>query len=166
MRPRSIALAVALVALPVGGCGPREGNLRETLGQATFEFNSSVRWKRYQMAAGQLDPAIRSAFLTRMEENDEHLQVSMVEALRLELFVKEGRAVLRYRYHWHRSNEGILKKTVVVEEWRRRGDQWKLVKLSHGSGPRFPLFEGLKAKRPRPRPPAPPARKTRARPAR
>jgi hypothetical protein len=157
---------MVLFALIGGGCRPSEGNLRQALATATFDFNSSVRWKRYQVAAEQLDPSIRGPFLTRMEENDEHLQISMVEALRLELFAKQGKAVLRYRFHWHRANEGILKKTVVVQEWRRRGDHWKLAKLTHGSGPRFPLFERLEPPRRRARPTAPPATKRKAPPAR
>lgn len=152
-----VGLASALTALFAAGCGVSEGNLQKALDLATAEFNSGVRWRRYQTAAAHLVPSLRNGFLTRAEENDEALHVSMVENLRLDYQAKERRAELRYRFHWHRSSEGILKKTVVIEEWRWLGERWILARIRQGSGPPFPLFEGLAPPRPATRP-APPAR--------
>ena len=79
----------------------------------------------------------------------------MVEDLRVELAAKDRKAVLRYRYQWHRASEGILKKSVVIEEWIWLGEAWRLLRIRHGSGPPFPLFDGLAPAR-RPARPAPP----------
>lgn len=164
-----------LAGCTLAGCTPGEASLHRALAAASVEFNSSVRWGRYQTAATHLDPSLKSFFYQSTEENDETLQISMVEQLQVTL-VQEGgdrkgkeqkgkerkgkerkarKAEIRYRYHWHHASEGILRNTVVVEDWSWTGTQWRLVGIRHGSGPPFPLFERLTPPRPRARPLAP-----------
>lgn len=117
--------------------------MHKAIALASYDFNTNVRWGRFQAAAAHLDPSLRGTFLTRSEANDEALHISMVEELRLELAAKQRKAVARYRYHWHRATEGILRKTVVIEEWFWQGTFWRISRIRQGSGPLFPLFEGL-----------------------
>jgi hypothetical protein len=156
VRPLTEAIAPwLLVGLLGTSCTATEGNLYKALALASYDFNTNVRWGRYQEAAAHLDPSLRNSFLTRTEDADDALNISMVEELRQELADKGRKAEMRYRYHWHRTKEGILRKTVVIEEWIWLGAAWRLVRLRHGSGTPFPLFDGLAPAR-RPARPAPP----------
>ncbi|MDY0000718.1 MAG: hypothetical protein RBU30_05445 [Polyangia bacterium] len=145
-------------------CQTSEGNLHKALALAAYDFNTGVRWGRHQAAAAHFAPSLKNAFLTRSEEQDDSIHISMVEELRVDLLAKGRKAELRYRYHWHRTREGILNKTVVIEEWTWQNEAWRLTRIRHGSGPQFPLFDGLAPSPPRRAAPKEAGPRTKAKP--
>ena len=62
-----------------------------------------------------VDAKIRDAYLDHTERTDEQINVSEYNLLRTRIDVKRKSAVLRFRFIWHRSNTGIVRKSVVVE---------------------------------------------------
>jgi len=159
---RRIAL-VATLALVSVGCAASADSLGKTLAFASFEFNDGVRWRKYQQVSKRLSPVIRDAYLDHAERADEKINVSEINLLRTKIDVKRKAAVLRFRYIWHRTNRGLVRKTVVVEHWKQIKDVWFVIKILHASGKEFPLFAELtpeaqkkkkkKKKKTRPQPP-------------
>jgi hypothetical protein len=151
------ALLAALTSMNVA-CAPTADSLGKTLAFASFEFNDGIRWRKYQQASKRLSPVIRDAYLDHAERTDEKINVSEINLLRTKIDIKLKTAVLRFRYIWHRTDRGLVRKTVVMEHWKQIKDVWFVMKILRASGKEFPLFVGLtpeaqKRKKARPQPP-------------
>jgi hypothetical protein len=147
MRLGSV-LALLLLA---PSCKTTQGEIIKLLNAATEEFNDGIRWQKHGDVAARLTLANRSAYLTAAETADTSIKVSEVEFLRLELSDRGRRADVRYRYHWYRTAEAVLQKTVVVQHWVFRQKNWVIERITPGSGPAFPLFAKLAGGPERPR---------------
>ena len=144
----------------VGGCGMSTAGMQKSLAYASHRFNTDVRWRRHEQASALLKPALRQPYQDRTESPEDPVRVSMVEVLRAKIEPKKSRARLRVRYHWHRVDRGIQRRTVVVQHWRYTGVAWLVTRLEHGSGPEFPWFNNLKpAPKKRRAPAKPPAKR-------
>jgi hypothetical protein len=162
--------AVLAVLTSAMGCAPTTASLSKTLAFASFEFNDGVRWRKYQVASRRLSPVIRDTYMDHAEQTDDKINVSEINLLRTKIDIKRKAAVLRFRYIWHRTNRGIVRKTVVEEHWKQTNNVWFVMKILNASGQAFPLFVGLtpeaqkekkkrkksrpQPKRPRPKDPA------------
>jgi len=142
--PQVIALAAVMTVLSTMACAPSANSLGKSLAFASFEFNDGVRWRKYQQAAKRLSPKIRDAYLDHAEKTDEKVNVSEIDLLRTKIDVQKKTAELRFRFIWHLTSRGIVRKAVLVEHWKQIKDVWFVMKIQHVSGKdEFPLFVGL-----------------------
>jgi hypothetical protein len=147
-------LAALAVLLALGGCAPGTANLTKLLVDATDDFHDGLRWQKHEIVAEHLRGAAKEAFLRHAEAADGALRISEIELLRTQLGAGGKKAVLRFRYHWYRTSEVTVQRSVVAIHWRFEGKTWLVEKIEPGGGPEFPLFA-----------PAPPASRPGRRPA-
>jgi len=124
--------------------------MRKSLAPAAYEMNDDIRWARHQSAASHMARALANVYLTRTEKPDDPVRVSYVEITRVIFNPKRRSAVLHVRLHWRRIDEGILRKTILLEHWSYKRDTWVLDKVEQNGGPEFPWLANLTPPRARP----------------
>jgi hypothetical protein len=124
MTLRSIPLAVA-AALAAAACGAAPRQIPDITDELRG-YHEGLRWRRYDDSALRIAPREREAFLDEREELDEDLRIDDWELLRLRFRDDRERARVDVRFTWHLDSRGIVHKSVVRQEWERRGDLWIL----------------------------------------
>lgn len=146
---RARALGALLFVMAVAsGCGGQRA-LRQSLAKSAYRFNSDLRWARHQSAASQMSRSLSNAYLTRTEAPDDPVRVSYVQISRVIFSPKKHQAALHVLVHWHQIDQGIQRKTILIEHWRFEREAWVLRQVEHSAGPQFPWLRNLKPPRAR-----------------
>lgn len=99
-------------------------------------FQEGLRWRKYEMAADYVPPAVRDKFLDAHDDSDDDLRIDDYELLRVE---REGDgARVRVKYTWHLNSVGSVHDTVFDERWERQGRVWRITENEHRRGEPMP----------------------------
>jgi hypothetical protein len=110
----------------------------QPLGEAVRIYNDSVRWQRFDMAAGQVPSTDRDDFLDRRDQLADDLRITGYEVIRMRTDRSGHRARAQIKFTWHLDSEGTVHDTHAVQTWRRHGARWVLVSEHHLRGEPMP----------------------------
>jgi hypothetical protein len=119
MRRYALLLPFLLVA-----CANQGAKHTENLLDASRGYEEGLRWGRYEDAAARRLPPDREAFLDDRDALAENLRIDDYEVIRVHVDHTHAHAHLTVKYTWHLDDEGVVRETVVEEDWVRKGADW------------------------------------------
>jgi hypothetical protein len=126
------ALPAAIAAAAVlGSCMEKK---KDALEMSIKDFNNSLRWKKYQDAAGYLPPELRGPFIEAAEKDEKDLNITDYEFKDQFVDRELGKAVVRVKITWYKNNEAVEKSGHITQRWVARGDAW-VIEAVTGEGP-------------------------------
>lgn len=136
------ALVVTLMVVTACGGAARQ---TETLSESIRLFNDGVRWQRFGVAANQIPPPERAAFVDEMDERASDLRITDYEVVKVD---SQGpnEAKVQVKLSWYLDSEGTLRETHAIQTWELHGKAWWMVDAARLRGPSMP---GLAEPRPR-----------------
>ena len=136
-----IALAL-LVPLALGaGCITPAQNRKDALVRIVPEYNDGLRWKRYERVTAHLAEAEALRFLKASAVLGEDFEMADEEVVVIEPVGDDGlRAAVTVNFSWYNQRRALLRKAVVLEDWRFRDGRWLCDGQRRVRGDGFPLF--------------------------
>ena len=126
-------LFVMVLATACGGAQKDQ----ETLTESIRAYNDGIRWARFEVAASQLPPKQRGAFVDEMDERADNLKITDYEIVKVDTRgPKEAR--VQIKVSWYLDDVGTLRETHAVQTWERHGKQWWMVDESRVRGDEMP----------------------------
>lgn len=142
-----------LVPLVLGaGCITPAQNRRDGLIRVVHEYNDGLRWKRYERVTSHMAEAEAVRFLKASAALGEDFEMADQEVVVIEPIGTEGlQAAVTVNFSWYNQRRALLRKAVVLEDWRFRDGRWVCDAQRRVRGDGFPLFsEGDPPPRPEP----------------
>ena len=137
-RAMVATLLLGVVALAFACATPAE-NRREGLVKSAREYNDGLRWRRYQDVTPHLAADEAQAFLVRAGALGDDFQMADQEVSSIR-FENDGlRAAVTVQFTWYSQRRGLVRSTVVSQDWRYGEGRWLCAAQRRLSGDRFPL---------------------------
>src|SRR6185503_9169780 len=128
-----IRRTIALLVLALGsGCVKPPGPA-EKASDAARELNVTSRYGELSSVLGMTAAGVRQEFVARRTEWGKLVRVVDVELAGLTMDDRDHASVL-VDFSWTRADQGILKTTRVLQEWRDEKGLWQLVREKRVSG--------------------------------
>jgi hypothetical protein len=134
MRPLLLLFAAGCIA----GMGY---STRDKVTEATREYNSGVRWGRYEQAAEHLPKDRRHRFFERHKALEDELEIADCEVVNLDIDTKKQEATARVDYVWSLKRVGLVEKTSTDQTWRKIDGEWRLSSEVRVKGSPLTLFD-------------------------
>ena len=123
----------------------------EKVSDAARELNVSSRFGEVAGVLGLTSTAMRKQFLDRRAEWGKLVRVVDVELASLTLADQDHASIL-VDFSWTRTDEGTLRSTRVLQEWKDERGSWLLVREKRVAGDLGLFGEPLALPNPEPRP--------------
>jgi len=121
------------------GCAAQK---QDMLMQNVKDFNNNLRWKRYDHAAQYMPADMSEAFTETMEKDDENLSITDFEFKEIVASPDGNSLKVKVKIAWHKKNEGVEKKAVLTQNWKKGGTGTWYMASMEGEGPWKPeLFK-------------------------
>lgn len=128
------------LACALAGCAGGMLSTRDELKLAIQDFNDGVRWGKVEQSAARLPVDRRAAFAERFAGLEDELEIMDYDVQRIDWDRASDRALVRVDVSWSLKRRGLVERTVVEEEWLKKGG-WVLVTAKRLKGSPLPLFE-------------------------
>lgn len=136
MRP----VLLASLACALAGCAGGMLSTRDELKLAIQDFNDGVRWGKVEQSAARLPIEGRAGFAERYAALEDDLEIMDYDVQRVDLDRAAERALVRVDMSWSLKRRGLVERTVVEQDWRKKGG-WMLVSARRLKGSPLPLLE-------------------------
>jgi hypothetical protein len=127
-----LGLAVMLLSFVTSGC-LRPPTPAEQVTDAARELNLAARFGRIDIASERASDAARTAFMERRRQWGSDLRVVDIDLSGLRMNDEEHAEVL-VNVAWMRMAEGLLRNTVVMQQWSNKENGWQLTREKRVSG--------------------------------
>jgi hypothetical protein len=135
-----IGLALLVPLALGGGCITPAQNRQDALVRIVHEYNDGLRWKRYDRVTAHLAEAEALRFLKTSAALGEEFEMADEEVVVIEPLGDDGlRAAVTVNFSWYNQRRALLRKAVVLEDWRFRGGRWLCDGQRRVQGDGFPL---------------------------
>lgn len=145
-----LGLAAILLSLATSGC-LRPPTPAEQVTDAARELNLAARFGRIDIASERASDSARTAFMERRRQWGSDLRVVDIDLSGLRLKDEEHAEVL-VNVAWMRMAEGLLRNTVVMQQWSNKENGWQLTREKRVSGDIGLFGENVVVMAPEPRP--------------
>jgi hypothetical protein len=124
-----------LVCCLQAACGSNQSqnNLRENL----VRFNEGVRWGRLQDVMPYLYSENAEHFVETHKEFGKEIQLSDYEIINVTMMAENEKADASIQITWYRLSEMVVKTTILVQHWEKRGQDWMMIAEEIRSGEPF-----------------------------
>ena len=111
---------------------------RQSLQEAVFEYTHGVRWGRHDYVTRYLASGASRYLMARERLGD--LRVTKCRVTGVKLEKKGGLATVTLTVNWFRLTRGTLRRTMVQQQWKRKGERWQVVSQGVLGGAMLPIF--------------------------
>jgi len=134
-RFASITFVIFAAIATVAGCGA--ARQADTLGESVQHYNDSVRWGRFEMAAGHIPASQRAQRMDEWDERANDVKITDYEVVNM-VPRGEREARVQIKVSWYKGSEGTVHETHAVQTWERHGKDWLMVDESRVRGSEMP----------------------------
>ncbi len=120
----AVLFATASGLLGVAGCAAQSG---DELSRAVYQFNDSLRWKRFNTAASYLPTAKQAEFLARYLAHEPDLHIDRLEVQSVSRTDDTPSYDVVVVAEAYLLPSTVLKRVVMVEHWQVDSDRWRLL---------------------------------------
>lgn len=127
-------LLTCLLLLAAPGCISSGNSPSESLLYAVRDFNTELRWGRYDQIAPYLRPEVRDRYLEQLQSLGEDVEVVDQELTQIALTGPE-QATARVQWSWTSKKRGLLERTSLKQHWGLARGRWVLLRQERMAGP-------------------------------
>jgi hypothetical protein len=131
---RAVLISALLLT---GGCGAAAQSSAASLSETITAYNDSVRWERFETAAGAIPPRERTQFVDEMDERAHEVKITQYDIVRVDPR-GEHEAKVQIKMSWYKSSEGTVHETYAMQTWEHRGRAWLMVEETRVRGAEMP----------------------------
>ncbi|HET9623500.1 MAG TPA: hypothetical protein VFP84_19140 [Kofleriaceae bacterium] len=128
--------AVLMSALLLIGCGATSQSRTASLSESITAYNDSVRWERFELAAGAIPPRERPQFVDDMDERAHEVKITEYDIVRVDPHGDEAK--VQIKMSWYKASEGTVHETYALQTWEHRGKAWWMVEETRVRGAEMP----------------------------
>ena len=138
-RAALLALMVVMVA-PAAACVTPRQNRQDSLVRIAHEYNDGLRWGRYQDVTAHLAADEAERFLARTGRLGDDFEMADDEVSSINFKDGGTSADVSVDFTWYNQRRGLVRRTIVAQEWRFGDGRWVCAAQRRVRGDRFPLF--------------------------
>lgn len=127
-------LTIALVFATLSGCGGSKVALRDAL----VEYTRGLRWGMGSTVARRIAPSQRDAYAQRRAIH-QGLRIVGCQVAGVKLENKKS-ALVHLQVDWYLAHQGRVRRSLILQRWKRRKDRWEVASERPLRGARFPLL--------------------------
>ena len=114
-------------------------NRQDALVRITREYNSGIRWGRYQDVTAHLSADEAERFLTRAGNMSDEFELADNEVASIRFQDGGNRAEVVVDFTWYNQRQALVRRSVIQQDWRYRDGRWICDRQRRLRGDRFPL---------------------------
>jgi len=132
----SLVVSAAL-SLTAGCAAANQAHGAESLSESITAYNDSMRWERFELAAGAIPPRERPQFVDDMDERAHEVKITEYDIVRVDPH-GEREAKVQIKMSWYKASEGTVHETYALQTWEQRGKAWMMVEETRVRGAEMP----------------------------
>jgi hypothetical protein len=130
-------MRATLITVLFLACGAPQVRSENDLAESIQQFNGSVRWERFAVAAASIPPSQRSQFVDEMDQRAGDLKITDYEVV--DVAPRGDReARVQIKLSWYRASQGTVHETHALQTWERHGKVWWMVDETRLRGAEMP----------------------------
>lgn len=137
------ALAVLAATLPLAhtGCLAPAQRRQDDLSRIVREYNDGLRWRRFEQVVPHLRPAAAERLMARSASAAPDLEIADQEVTMIRVADGATRADVTATFTWYTQRSGVVRKTLVAQDWRFENGRWTCVAQRRLAGDSLPLLQ-------------------------
>jgi hypothetical protein len=140
MSRAALLVLMVLAVAPAGACVTPAQNRQDSLVRIAHEYNDGLRWGRYQDVTAHLATDEAQKFLARTGNLGDDFEMADDEVASIAFRDGGTRADVSVDLTWYNQRRGLVRKTVIAQDWRFGDGRWVCTAQRRVRGDRFPLF--------------------------
>lgn len=136
----ALAVLAGLLSVALAACLAPAQRRHEDLSRIVREYNDGLRWRRFEQVVPHLRPAAAEQLMARSAAAAPDLEIADQEVTMVRIADGATRADVTASFTWYTQRSGVVRKTLLAQDWRFENGRWTCVAQRRLAGEPLPLL--------------------------